>query len=335
MDTLLQILVGYSVGSAALLAAAFASLYRHLELPWPARVGGFAMLIGLALTQLGHLQLAAEGASLSRTYVLVLFAQSLGFYWLFLGLLRPGLDWPLADWLAGAAAIALGSLVPLPFAIPLALALGSAAAVHLAVLVHRLRSVRRWFRLELQVLALFAAMGLAVAIAGALAPATGAWHNYAWVYASLIAIGFALVQWLLLAVPDLTQKTREAVTSAYAQTTLAKVDRTAAVARLAQLFEHERIYTDESLSLARVAELMELSSHQLSELVNTEFGHGFSRFVRQHRIEAAKRMLLDEPRASVLSVGLAVGFNSQSSFYVAFKELVGMVPSQYRRAAPE
>ena len=37
-------------------------------------------------------------------------------------------------------------------------------------------------------------------------------------------------------------------------------------------------------------------------------------------------MLVAEPRASVLSVGLSVGFSSQSTFYVAFKDEVGMVP---------
>ena len=42
-------------------------------------------------------------------------------------------------------------------------------------------------------------------------------------------------------------------------------------------------------------------------------------------------MLVEEPRASVLSVGMASGFNSQSSFYVAFKEQVGEVPGAYRQ----
>jgi AraC-like DNA-binding protein len=69
----------------------------------------------------------------------------------------------------------------------------------------------------------------------------------------------------------------------------------------------------------------------LSELINTQFQMGFSRLVRQFRVEAAKKMLIDEPRASVLSVGLSVGFTSQSNFYVAFKEFTGVVPGQFRK----
>jgi AraC-like DNA-binding protein len=37
----------------------------------------------------------------------------------------------------------------------------------------------------------------------------------------------------------------------------------------------------------------------------------------------------------VLSVGLSVGFNSQSSFYSAFRDIAGTVPSRYRSRATE
>src|SRR5690606_40645634 len=86
------------------------------------------------------------------------------------------------------------------------------------------------------------------------------------------------------------------------------------------------LYRDENLSLSRLAELVGLNAHQLSELINTHFQLGFSRLLRQHRVAAARRMLVAEPRASVLSVGLSVGFGSQSTFYVAFKDEDGMAP---------
>ena len=104
-----------------------------------------------------------------------------------------------------------------------------------------------------------------------------------------------------------------------------------AISEIKRLFEQEKIYQAEDLSLAKLAELTQLSAHQLSELINTHFQMGFSRLVRQYRVEAAKSMLTEEPRASVLSVGLSVGFNSQSNFYVAFKEITGVVPGQFRK----
>lgn len=338
MDLALQLMVGFSVGMAMLLAALFAS-YRQLVLPWQSRIAGFVMLAGLVLTQLAHLQFASDTSSSfpTRPYVVIVFLQSVGFYWLLLGMLRPEGDWRRIEWALPFAALALALSVPLAWAIPVALLMGTAVALHLCGLVYRLRAMRRWFALELRVLALFAVMAIAVAISGFLATGALGWYGYAWTYSAAIALGFLLVGWLLLSVPDLVPKTREAVEVAYAQSTLTRVDRDSMLARLRELFEQEQIHRSESLSLATVAEMLGLSPHQLSELVNTAFGIGYSRFVRQYRVETAKQMLIDEPRASVLSVGMAAGFNSQSSFYAAFKEQVGEVPGEYRQrrmAAP-
>jgi transcriptional regulator GlxA family with amidase domain len=119
--------------------------------------------------------------------------------------------------------------------------------------------------------------------------------------------------------------------TAYANSTLNHVDCTAALTRLAELVERERIYMDADVSLPALAERMELSTHQLSELMNTRLGKGFSRFLRETRVAAAKSMLCEEASASVLSVGLSVGFTSQSTFYDAFHEIEGMTPGQFRK----
>jgi AraC-like DNA-binding protein len=335
MSALYPPLIGFSLGAAILLMLALATAYRGLDLPPQSRVAGWVMLLGLTHTQWTHLGLveAAQAMPLTRTYVAVLFLQSLGFYWLLLGLLRRSEDWRRWEWALPPLVLAAGVLVPLAWAIPLALGMGTAFALHLALLLYRLRALRRWFRLELPVVLVFALMGMTIGIAGVWAPFGLGWAAYAQVYAWMIALGFFGVLWLLLAVPDLASKTQEAVAQSYAQSTLGRVDVEAKLAALTRLFEAERIHRDEGLSLARAAELLELSTHQLSELVNARLGIGFSKLVRQHRVRDAQKMLIDEPRASVLSVGLAVGFASQSTFYVAFKEELGVVPGQYRKQA--
>ena len=333
MPLIMSLLLGYAVGMALLLALALATAYRQVELPLRSRVAGYLMLSGLALTQFGNAELLSVAhAQPGRSYVMILFLQSLGFYWLLLGVLRPVNRWHRAEWLLPLTVSLMAWLTPLPLAVPLALVMGTAFAIHLGLLLYRLRAQRRWFRLELPVVAIFGLMGLVLAAVGMLTPQWLSWTSYAWTYASFIALGFLLVGWLLLAVPDLVSKASEAVSRSYAQSTLGKVDEDAALARLRQLFEVDRIYQNEALNLGSVAELMQLSTHQLSELVNARLQLGFSRLVRRYRVAAAQRMLIDEPRASVLSVGLSVGFSSQSAFYLAFKEELGVVPGQYRRA---
>ena len=325
--------IGFSVGIALLLALAFASTYSGLALPRQARIAGYVMLAGLACTQLFHARfLQAQIPELaSRSYVLVVYLQSLGFYWLFLGLLRPPQQrWRLWEWFAPLIALLCGAFVPINVAIPLAMLGGSIAAVHLGLLVYALRAQRRWFVLEMRVLALFAMMAALIALASLFAPILG-WRYFAIIYAAMISASFALMLHLLLRFPDITSKTVEAVATTYAVSTLSRVDCDKLVAEIKRLFEQEKIYQDENLSLNKVAELTHLSTHQLSELINTQFQMSFSRLVRQYRVNAAKAMLVDEPRASVLSVGLSVGFNSQSNFYVAFKECTGVVPGQFRK----
>lgn len=329
----LAALAGFSIGMALLLGAAMFGAYRNLELPWTARAGGVVMLAGLSHTvwmHVGVLDWSTLGAP-PTAYGVVLFLQSLGFYLLLRGLLLPAPARLRTEAVLLFGVLVLAIATPPVYAVPLSLLMGTGFAAHLCWLLYRLRSTRRWFRVELPVLALFLVMGIVVAATGWLAPSLVAWPQFALIYSLQVAIAYFLVAWLLLTVPDLVGKTREAVAVSYAQSSLGRIDIDAAGDRLRRLFETEHVYRDEQLSLAKVAGLVELSTHQLSELLNTRFSVGFSRYVRQHRVAAAQRMLIEEPRASVLSVGFSVGFASSSTFYVAFKDEVGVVPSEFRK----
>ncbi|MCB1614167.1 MAG: hypothetical protein KDI60_20760, partial [Xanthomonadales bacterium] len=100
MPLMMSLLVGSSVGMALLLALALATVYRKLELPLQSRLAGYLMLVGLALTQLGNAQWVQVNADAepSRSYIVVLFLQSLGFYWLLLGVVRPADRWHRLEW---------------------------------------------------------------------------------------------------------------------------------------------------------------------------------------------------------------------------------------------
>jgi AraC-like DNA-binding protein len=153
-------------------------------------------------------------------------------------------------------------------------------------------------------------------------------------YSLLIGLAFFAAILTLLWFPSITADVSEAVQAAYAESTLKNIDKSAVLAKLQKLMKNDRLYTLETLNLTLLAEQLELSPHQLSELINTEFQQGFSRYIRQQRVDEAKRLLIAEPDASVLSIGLSVGFNSQSNFYAAFRDIVGMPPAQYRKIHP-
>jgi len=93
----------------------------------------------------------------------------------------------------------------------------------------------------------------------------------------------------------------------------------------------DKLYQNEELSLSLLADQLDLSTHQLSELINTQFDVNFPRYIREQRIIEAKRLLIEEPTTSILSISMETGFKSQSNFYTAFKEITGISPGQYRK----
>jgi AraC-like DNA-binding protein len=329
---LIEFGIGFSLVVSALLFLVMLTNTHDLPMPPASRVGGGIMLAGLCHTQWVHLQaLRGDGEPWGGlAYGLVLAAQSAGFYWLLLGMLRPPKTrWHPLEWGLPVLPMLAIAALPVRYGPVVALAGGVAITAHIGMLLYRVRTQRRHFRIELRTLAAFGLVALVLVGLGFSAPLLS-WRSFAAAYAVLISAGFLLVLYLLLRFPDLARRAEEAVTTAYAVSTLGKVDIERAVAALRRSFEQEHLYRDQDLSLSRLAEQLELSGHQLSELINTQLDTSFPRLVRQYRVEAAKRMLIDEPRASVLSVGLSVGFNSQSSFYSAFKDVTGTVPSRYR-----
>jgi AraC-like DNA-binding protein len=105
--------------------------------------------------------------------------------------------------------------------------------------------------------------------------------------------------------------------------------------KLLCLMEQEKPFTDGDLTIQKLAERLGIPAHHLSQTINERLGQTFSDFINSHRVEEAKRKLVDPARKhySVLAIAEEVGFNSKSSFNVVFKKHVNMTPSEYRKAA--
>jgi AraC-like DNA-binding protein len=78
---------------------------------------------------------------------------------------------------------------------------------------------------------------------------------------------------------------------------------------------------------------MDCSVNHLSQAINAGFGVSFYDYVNGYRVRQAADILCcgDTESNGILDVALAVGFNSTSTFYAAFKKITGQTPAQYRR----
>lgn len=331
-----QLLIGYSFGASAVLACTHFNARQYPDQP-ALRWAGRALLAALCALQAGHAAWLWAGLPWvdAPWYGALLFAVAPCFYLLARQVLVPGA--PPRGWRAAVhfVPMACAAWLPVHGCLPLAFGLGALYLAWLLRMLWSLRAQRAQWRQELALLGLALAMGVGVCgLAQWQAWRPGALF-FAW-YAAAIGLALWLVQVLLGLRPQLTQEVREAAQAASpASTTLGAVDVPAVLARLDALMRGQHRYRDPALSLAALAQELGLGAHQLSELVNTRLGKGFSRYLREQRIEAAKAMLRAERSASVLSVGLAVGFASQSNFYEAFREIEGMAPGRYRKLAVE
>ncbi|MEO0368389.1 MAG: helix-turn-helix domain-containing protein [Pseudomonadota bacterium] len=207
---------------------------------------------------------------------------------------------------------------------------GAGYTLWFVAVVSRLRRHVSRFRFEFFFFSFFACIAVAALfMVAALQFVPSYWYFV--LYANAISCAFFLIVTALLIFPELVQDVSQIVEATYSKTTLGGVNIAAARQRLDDLMVFEKSFQDESLSLKNLADKMELSSHQLSELINTEFGFGFPRLIRQHRVRSAKGLLLSEPNSSILSISMETGFKSQSAFYAAFKEEEGISPGQFRQ----
>ncbi|HOO70538.1 MAG TPA: helix-turn-helix domain-containing protein [Spirochaetota bacterium] len=125
----------------------------------------------------------------------------------------------------------------------------------------------------------------------------------------------------------------EASRLGYSRSQIKDIDVPAIVQSIKELFDCEKIYCDEEISLKGLADELSITPHQLSEILNEHLNKNFYQFINEFRIQDSQEMLIQDPARSIVSVATAVGFNSPSAFYTAFKKITGQTPSQYRKKA--
>ncbi|TGK39197.1 AraC family transcriptional regulator [Leptospira gomenensis] len=117
----------------------------------------------------------------------------------------------------------------------------------------------------------------------------------------------------------------------YEKTQLGGINLDAIRFRLKELMEEERSYRNEDLRMQDLAEKLLITPHQISRILNESYGKNFNEFVNGYRVEEAKKILLEEPTKTVLSIGFEVGFNTKSTFNAQFLKITGMTPAEWRK----
>jgi AraC-like DNA-binding protein len=332
MIPLALLLIGFSIFSALSLALTHFRV-EHYEGQAASRIMGLMLLLALAGLQIVHfawLYLDWPWIATSA-YRVLLFTVAPAFFFFSRPLLHPQAQpaYGLVQ-TVHILPIVIAPLLAEAVALPLAFGIGIGYLLWLGGSLFALRRERANFRMEIALLGIAFILAVGVSFIG-LVQATLLDKLFFSLYAIAIGLAFFLVQTTLNRRPQLSVEISETARTIHANSTLVNIDCDAALARLDALMRVDKLFVDQDLSMPKLAERLALTTHQLSELINSRLGKGFSRYLREQRIAAARVMLCAEPTASVLSVGLSVGFTSQSTFYEAFREIEGMTPGQYRQ----
>jgi len=323
--------IGFSIIVAPLLLICYLFFLKSSNKSLPAMIFSFTFLASLTLLQFEHLSFITESTEPLNSvyYRALLFIVPSMFYFFSRHIL-----------FAEYRLTLLSAVHLLPFfsvfyldkaiAIPVAFTIGTGYCLWLTQLIYKLRTFRKRFEIEFFFIAFFSLFAIAVLIFGFSVSYIDSAYFY-YFYANGIGLAFVLVTAALIIYPDLLNELTEAVKLGYSQSTLGNINIQSIVEKLEQLMLTSKIYQNENLNLALLAESMQLTNHQLSELINSHFGVSFSKYIRQQRVDAAKRLLSNEPNSSILAISMETGFKSQSNFYAAFKEITGQSPGSYRR----
>lgn len=149
---------------------------------------------------------------------------------------------------------------------------------------------------------------------------------------AILLLAFLTI-WALRTAPDTARTDDPPVPEKYARSALTDDQAQRIAAKIQGAMERDTLYLDPALSLQKLSRHLGVSANLVSQVLNERIGESFFDHVNRWRIEAAIPGIVANER-SVLEVALAVGFNTRSTFYKAFKTVTGDAPDAYRRRYP-
>jgi putative ABC transport system permease protein len=102
---------------------------------------------------------------------------------------------------------------------------------------------------------------------------------------------------------------------------------------LKKVVKANRYYQDPELSLSLLAERLELTTHELSRIINTVLKKSFNDFINEFRVADVVHKMQDPAYGHLTLLGIAFesGFNSKSTFNRAFRQMTGKSAAEYKK----
>lgn len=101
--------------------------------------------------------------------------------------------------------------------------------------------------------------------------------------------------------------------------------------QLITYMEGEKPYLDDELNIYKLSTALNISSHNLSQLLSLEVKKSFYDFVNEYRVKEFQEQIQSgkNKQYTLLAISMDCGFSSKSTFNRIFKKVTDMTPTQY------
>ncbi|MEO9484357.1 MAG: helix-turn-helix domain-containing protein [Ekhidna sp.] len=163
------------------------------------------------------------------------------------------------------------------------------------------------------------------------------WLVYALIFLKFLplyalgSVSFSILIFILLFVALNHYKLFKGSTSRYLNSRISDKQGQAHFSNLQKLLFSEHLYKEPDLSLATLANRMDLLERDVSLIINKYGNCNFSQFVNELRIEEAKKLIKEDPKKKIISIAFDSGFSNLGTFNHVFKGITGVTPSAFRK----
>lgn len=154
-----------------------------------------------------------------------------------------------------------------------------------------------------------------------------------WANIGLVAflLYFCVLFYVAISSRTLLEKTENK--EKYKKSKLPESDALQLLTALEECMISKRLFTNQELKLKDLAEQLNTSERNLSQIVNTYKNQNFSDYINSYRIDYARKLLADDSLQdkTILWILFEAGFNSKTTFNTTFKKVAGCTPAEYRK----
>lgn len=121
----------------------------------------------------------------------------------------------------------------------------------------------------------------------------------------------------------------------YQKSSLSEEQKELILGKIRNEMEKNNYFTNNLASLSGLSRQIIESQHHVSQVINEKMNKSFFEMLAYYRVEHAKKLIRGDKDGKITIEELAelVGYNSKSSFNIAFKKYTSKTPSEFRKSA--